>query len=39
MLGEKEKRDKEREARRIGPFAFDNDEDIDCEVLTNDQVY
>jgi CRISPR/Cas system CMR-associated protein Cmr3 (group 5 of RAMP superfamily) len=39
MLAEKEAREKEKEGRMIGPFIFDNDEDIDCEVLTNDQVY
>lgn len=39
MMFEKELADRERDARRIGPFAFDNDEDIDCEVLTSDQVY
>ena len=39
MLIEKEAKEKEKEARMIGPFIFDNDEDIDCEVLTSDQVY
>ena len=34
MLAKKEA--KEKEARMIGPFIFDNDEDIDCEVLTSD---
>jgi hypothetical protein len=36
MLAEKEAKEKEKEARMIGPFIFDNDEDIDCEVLTSD---
>lgn len=27
------------DARRIGPFSFDVDDDIDTEVLTNEQVY
>lgn len=26
-------------ARRIGPFSFDIDDDIDTEVLNNEQVY
>ena len=26
-------------ARKIGPFSFDIDDDIDAEVLTNEQVY
>jgi CRISPR/Cas system CMR-associated protein Cmr3 (group 5 of RAMP superfamily) len=39
MLKEKEHKEREREARMIGPFMFDNDEDIDEEVLTSDQVY
>jgi CRISPR/Cas system CMR-associated protein Cmr3 (group 5 of RAMP superfamily) len=39
MLIEKEIREREKQARMIGPFIFDNDEDIDCEVLTSEQVY
>lgn len=27
------------DARRIGPFSFDIDDDIDTEVLNNEQVY
>lgn len=27
------------QARKIGPFAFDIDDDIDTEILTNQQVY
>ena len=26
-------------ARKIGPFSFDIDDDIDTEILTNEQVY
>ncbi len=39
MLSEKEAREREKQARMIGPFIFDNDEDIDCEVLNNELVH
>jgi len=35
-----DKEEEEKEAkRRIGPFFFDIDDEIDTEILTNDQVY
>mmetsp|Transcript_7833 Transcript_7833/g.12138 ORF Transcript_7833/g.12138 Transcript_7833/m.12138 type:complete len:96 (-) Transcript_7833:28-315(-) len=35
-----DKDEEEKEAkRRIGPFFFDIDDEIDTEILTNDQVY
>lgn len=39
MLKEKEQKESEKAARMIGPFMFDNDDFIDMEVLTSDQVY
>ena len=34
-----EEENAKEEARKIGPFSFDIDDDIDTEVLDNEQVY
>jgi len=39
QLEEEEAEEMRANARKIGPFSFDIDDDIDTEVLTNEQVY
>ena len=40
QIDQEDEEDEEKDnARKIGPFTFDIDDDIDTEVLTNEQVY